>query len=103
MQIGKDIDKLHTNTYCQIMIKRDAEKTIHELLQGFPIVTITGPKQSSKTTLAKAIFPDKPYASLEDPDIRLFAQNDPRSFLERFPGTSPIFNYRVTKGRSLTT
>jgi predicted AAA+ superfamily ATPase len=67
------------------MLKRDAEDTIHSLLRGFPIVTITGPRQSGKTTLAKVIFPNKPYASLEDPDIRLAAREDPRSFLERFP------------------
>ena len=67
------------------MIKRDAEKTIRRLLRGFPIVTITGPRQSGKTTLAKALFTDKPYVSLEDPDTRLFATDDPRSFLERFP------------------
>jgi predicted AAA+ superfamily ATPase len=67
------------------MIPRDAEITIHTMLHGFPIVTITGPRQSGKTTLAKSIFTDKPYASLEDPDIRLFAGDDPRSFLDRFP------------------
>lgn len=67
------------------MITRDAEQTIHNLLRGFPIVTLTGPRQSGKTTLAKAIFAGRPYASLEDPDIRLAAHNDPRSFLERFP------------------
>ena len=67
------------------MISRDAEKTIHELLKGFPIVTLTGPRQSGKTTLAKAVFAGKPYATLEDPDTRLIAQDDPRSFLERFP------------------
>ena len=67
------------------MIRRDAQDTIHSLLKGFPIVTVTGPRQSGKTTLAKALFPDKPYASLEDPDIRLAAQDDPRSFLARFP------------------
>ena len=67
------------------MIRREAENAIHSLLRGFPIVTITGPRQSGKTTLAKAIFPDKPYASLEDPDVRLAAREDPRSFLERFP------------------
>ena len=67
------------------MLQRDAEKIIRRLLRGFPIVTITGPRQSGKTTLAKAIFADKPYASLEDPDIRFFAKEDPRSFLERFP------------------
>jgi len=68
------------------MIRREVENTIHSLLRGFPIVTITGPRQSGKTTLAKVIFPDKPYASLEDPDLRLAASEDPRSFLERFPG-----------------
>ena len=67
------------------MIRRDAEDTIHALLRGFPIVTITGPRQSGKTTLAKAIFSDKPYASLEEPDVRLAAREDPRSFLARFP------------------
>jgi uncharacterized protein len=67
------------------MIKRDAEEAIHSLLRGFPIVTITGPRQSGKTTLAKMVFPDKPYASLEEPDIRMAAREDPRSFLERFP------------------
>lgn len=67
------------------MIRRDAEKTIRSLLAGFPIVTITGPRQSGKTTLAKSIFNAKPYASLEDPDMRLMAQDDPRAFLERFP------------------
>lgn len=66
------------------MIQRESEQTIRSLLQGFPIVTLTGPRQSGKTTLAKAIFAGRPYASLEDPDIRLAAHDDPRSFLERF-------------------
>ena len=67
------------------MIRRDAEETIHTLLKGFPVVTITGPRQSGKTTLARAIFPNQPYASLEEPDVRLAAREDPRSFLGRFP------------------
>ena len=67
------------------MITRNCEQTIRTLLRGFPIVTLTGPRQSGKTTLAKNVFSDRPYASLEDPDIRLAAMNDPRSFLERFP------------------
>lgn len=67
------------------MIARDAEKTIRTLLRGFPIVTLTGPRQSGKTTLAKILFSDRPYASLEDPDLRRAAQDDPRSFLGRFP------------------
>ena len=68
------------------MIARDVEQTIRTLLRGFPIVTLTGPRQSGKTTLAKALFSDRPYASLEDPDLRQSARDDPRSFLGRFPG-----------------
>ena len=67
------------------MIARDAENTVRQMLRGFPIVTITGPRQSGKTTLAKEIFKNRPYVSLENPDDRMFAQDDPRSFLERFP------------------
>jgi hypothetical protein len=66
------------------MLARDAEQTIRTLLRGFPIVTLTGPRQSGKTTLAKAIFSDRPYASLEDPDLRQTARDDPRSFLGRY-------------------
>lgn len=67
------------------MITRTAETTVRTLLQGFPIVTITGPRQSGKTTLSRAIFPDRPYVSLEDPDVRRAALEDPRAFLGRFP------------------
>lgn len=67
------------------MIPRDSEQLINTLLRGFPLITLTGPRQSGKTTLAKAIFAHRPYASLEDPDIRRLARDDPRSFLERFP------------------
>jgi hypothetical protein len=67
------------------MINRIAEKTIRSLLRGFPIVTLTGPRQSGKTTLARAVFKNKPYASLEEPDLRQAAISDPRSFLARFP------------------
>ena len=65
------------------MIPRDIEDFIHRSLQGFPLVTVTGPRQSGKTTLAKAIFPNKPYFSLEDPDIRHLATDDPRGFLSQ--------------------
>lgn len=46
---------------------------------------ITGPRQSGKTTLARGVFADKPYVSLEDPIERTFAEDDPRGFLARFP------------------
>jgi predicted AAA+ superfamily ATPase len=50
----------------------------------FPVVTITGPRQAGKTTLARAAFADKPYANLEEPDVRDFARSDPRGFLGQF-------------------
>jgi uncharacterized protein len=67
------------------MITRHAEHTVRTLLRGFPIVTVTGPRQSGKTTLTKMVFSDHPYVSLEDPDLRRAAMDDPRSFLERYP------------------
>ncbi|WP_245619862.1 ATP-binding protein [Desulfobacter vibrioformis] len=53
--------------------------------QQYPVVTITGPRQSGKTTLTKMIFPDKPYVSLESIEERDFAQNDAKGFLSQFP------------------
>ena len=67
------------------MIARTAQQTLLRLARGFPVVAITGPRQSGKTTLAKLSFPEKPYVSLEDPDIRSMAENDPRGLLAGFP------------------
>jgi predicted AAA+ superfamily ATPase len=53
--------------------------------RGIPIVAMTGPRQSGKTTLARSAFPDKAYVSLEDLDIRAYAEEDPRGFLARYP------------------
>jgi len=66
------------------MIPRIATHTLQRLAKGFPIIALTGPRQSGKTTLAKAVFADKAYVSLENPDEREFAENDPRRFLQRF-------------------
>jgi predicted AAA+ superfamily ATPase len=66
------------------MIPRKASSTLLRLSKGFPIVAITGPRQSGKTTLAKAFFHEKPYVSLENLDERNFAINDPKRFLARF-------------------
>jgi len=52
---------------------------------GFPVIVVTGPRQSGKTTLAQASFPDKPYVSLENLNERAFAQEDPQGFLGRYP------------------
>jgi len=67
------------------MIKRTAHDTIMRLARGFPVVAITGPRQSGKTTLAKSAFPHKPYLTLEDPDTRLLAESDPRGLLSAYP------------------
>lgn len=66
------------------MIPRQATTTLQRLARGFPIVAITGPRQSGKTTLAKYVFPNKTYISLENPDELEFANTDPRRFLARF-------------------
>jgi predicted AAA+ superfamily ATPase len=66
------------------MIPRALAGTLRRLAQSFPVVAITGPRQSGKTTLARAVFADKPYVSLEDPIERAFAMEDPRGFLARF-------------------
>ncbi len=50
----------------------------------YPVVTITGPRQSGKTTLAKAVFTELPYVNLEHPVTRNFAKNDPVAFLEQY-------------------
>lgn len=64
------------------MIKRSLRTRLQLLASKFPVVTVTGPRQSGKTTLCRAEFPDKPYVSLEAPDIREFARLDPRGFLD---------------------
>lgn len=66
-----------------MLIDRDLSVKIAQLSRKFPIISITGPRQSGKTTLAKMCFPHYHYANLEMPDIRMFAEKDPRSFLAR--------------------
>lgn len=61
--------------------KRDIEKEALALAEDYPVITITGPRQSGKTTLAKHLFKDLPYFSFENPDLRSLVINDPRKFL----------------------
>lgn len=65
-------------------IKRKIEKKIKKLAKEYPVVALTGPRQSGKTTLVKKIFPKKQYVSLENLDTRNFAKNDPRGFLQTY-------------------
>ena len=68
------------------MIARIIQPYFERLAAQYPVVSLTGPRQSGKTTLAKAVFPDKPYVTLEDPDSRRFAIEDPRGFLAGLRG-----------------
>ncbi len=67
------------------MYPRQARTTLERLARGFPVLALAGPRQSGKTTLARVCFPEKPYISLENPDEREFAEQDPKRFLARFP------------------
>ena len=69
-------------------MKNIGRQALNVLLQRatlYPVVTVLGPRQSGKTTLCRMAFPDKPYVNLEQPDVREFAQQDPKAFLAQFP------------------
>ena len=68
------------------MINRKLEYAIRENMSYFPVVTITGPRQSGKTTLIRSMFPEMPYYSLETPDVQAMAMSDPVSFLMQNDG-----------------
>ncbi len=73
-----------------IMFKRHLLPVLQSRARQMPVVTVTGPRQSGKTTLCRMAFADKPYANLEQPDIRDFARTDPRGFLAQFPDGAVI-------------
>ena len=66
------------------LLPRDLSPTLLRLAAQFPVIALTGPRQSGKTTLVRQVFADKPYVSLEDPTELTFAQTDARAFLARF-------------------
>ncbi len=65
------------------MITRDITDELLRSVREYPAATIIGPRQAGKTTLAQMTFPDMPYFSLEDPDVRMAAEIDPRGFLAK--------------------
>lgn len=65
------------------MIDREITPRLTTLFEQYPFVTVTGPRQSGKTTLCRSAFPDLTYANLEAPDQREFAESDPRGFLSQ--------------------
>ena len=72
------------------MVRREITPRLVELFQQYPFVTVTGPRQSGKTTLCRTVFPDLAYVNLEAPDQREFAESDPRAFLARLDGGAII-------------
>ena len=73
------------------MIQRGASSKIKQLAKKFPAVGLLGPRQSGKTTLAKELFPKKPYVSFENQDNILLVTKDPRAFLDQYK-TGAIFD-----------
>jgi hypothetical protein len=72
------------------MFERVLKKKLISSSRQYPVVTVTGPRQSGKTTLVKAAFPHKRYVSLEAPDDREYAETDPRGFLKQLSGGAII-------------
>ncbi len=66
------------------MIRRTLTPKLTSLARKFPVVTVTGPRQSGKTTLCRATFPEKPYTSFEAPDVREYALRDPRGLISDY-------------------
>ena len=66
------------------MITRQMSSQILEAATQYPVVAVTGPRQSGKTTLCRELFPDYAYANLENPETRQFAVEDPNGFLAQF-------------------
>jgi predicted AAA+ superfamily ATPase len=69
-----------------VILERTLSAVLLERARGYPVLTVTGPRQSGKTTLCRQTFPDKPYVTLESLDEREEALHRPREFLARYPG-----------------
>ena len=67
------------------MIQRIAKDTLMRLAGQFPVVGVTGPRQSGKSTLVQEVFPEKRYITFDDDNIRALAKGNPKDFLDAFP------------------
>lgn len=76
------------------MIPRSVGPHLSDLFRQYPVVTITGPRQSGKTTLARSTFPQLEYRNLEDPETRLFASEDPVAFFKSIPDGAIIDEFQ---------
>ncbi len=80
------------------MIPRELQATLLRWGSQYPAITLIGPRQSGKTTLARLAFSDKPYVNLEDAQERALAENDPKGFLRRFPDGAIIDEIQAVPG-----
>jgi len=78
------------------LFRRTMEPHLRRLARQYPVVFLTGPRQSGKTTLSRVAFPRFAYSSLEDLDEREFARTDPRGFLARFEASGASFSTRCS-------
>ena len=83
------------------MIQRTIQAQLKKLAAMYPVVTITGPRQSGKTTLAKMTFPDYRYVSLENFDVRQMAEADPKGFLKTY--AAPVILDEIQRVPALKT
>lgn len=72
------------------MVTRALQPKLAQAAQQLPVITLTGPRQSGKTTLAKHLFTDHAYINLELPDHRDFATLDPQGFFQRYAHTKGL-------------
>lgn len=73
-------------------IPRSISAHLLEMADAYPVVTVTGPRQSGKTTLIRRLFPNLPYFSMEDPSLRELALSDPYAFLHRAGGEGMVLD-----------
>jgi predicted AAA+ superfamily ATPase len=74
--------------YAAFMIPRTLTPILKNLARHYPVVAITGPRHSGKTTLCRETFPNKPYINLQSSDLRRFAVSDARGFLAAYQVSS---------------
>lgn len=80
------------------MINRELQTKLVYLMTKYPVVTLTGPRQSGKSTLLRVSFPDYQYVSLEDADVRLLANTDPKGFLQTYSDQTIIDEAQLAPG-----
>jgi predicted AAA+ superfamily ATPase len=78
-------------------LKREIEQEVLEMVGQYPVLTITGPKQSGKTTLVKHLFGYLPYYNFESPDTRRLVESDPRAFCSRTRKGQYLMKSRISR------